>query len=213
MYLKRKEFPQRKIREQLLMKSKGQVEWVVGLFLFLFLSVFLCAGIQLAKWRALGVWLEDTLAASNLASAVIDLEEYGTSHRIVLENQEEAWERYCIAVRENLNLDAGWEHADKELITGPVRVVNYTIYNVKKDKVEVWQRDESGQISCWQGMLGSIYAPDGCRIENTGIYSELAFSVQGMFQTEVEAHKGKLIDVVGTQKEEPSGDEEVKETE
>lgn len=203
MNLKKRGYPQQKIRRHLLKQSKGQVEWMTGLFFLLFLMIILCAGIQMAVWRAVGVWLEDTLAASNLASAVIDLEEYGKSHKIILGDPNAAWERYCEAVRENLNLDADWEHSDKSIIAGPVTVVNYTIYNVDTEKriVYVWQRGEDGQVSIWQEVLGNAYAPDGRLIETTGIYSELAFPVQGMFGTKSEAHKGKLIDIVGKPRE------------
>ncbi len=46
--------------------------------------------------------MEDALALSNLASAVIDIEEYGITQKVLITDPEQAYERYCHALRENL---------------------------------------------------------------------------------------------------------------
>ena len=64
-------------------KEGGQTGGMAGLFITLFLGVMLCAVLQLEHYRAASLYLEDALAASNLASAVVDVQEYGISHNIL----------------------------------------------------------------------------------------------------------------------------------
>ena len=47
--------------------EKGQIGWAAGLWLLLFLGCLLCALIQLDVYRSSAQYMEDALAASNLA--------------------------------------------------------------------------------------------------------------------------------------------------
>ena len=159
-------------REYLPLKTeKGQVSWVLGLFLMLFLAILLCMQLQLALYRASARYLEDALALSNLASAVIDIREYGSTHKVCIPDPEQAYDRYCSALRENLGLNEAYEAVDHRLISGRVEIRNYTIYNVTGMRVQVWERDDDGQIREWQGTLGEVRTPGGQLIETTGVYS------------------------------------------
>ena len=199
MIFRKRECQQPKIRTRnfswLLQTEYGQVEWVTGLFFLLFLGIMLCFCLQMSVYRAASLYLEDALAASNLASAVIDIEEYGRTHLILIPDPVEAYERFSIAVHDNLQLDAGWESNNKSLIAGPVTVERYIVYNVKQDMVFVQEVNANGGVHQWQGSLGSVKAPNGISIENTSIYSELSFLVEGMFGVTVQAHKGQLADI------------------
>ncbi len=72
------------LRQSIKKTEEGQLEWITGLFFLLILGILLCGTLQLDVFRASAVYLEDALAASNLASAVIDVEEYGISHTILI---------------------------------------------------------------------------------------------------------------------------------
>lgn len=211
MFLRRKEYLQPKINIVFRMadgscrKESGQVEWVLGCSFLLFLAVLLITCLQINTYQASALYLEDALAASNLASAVIDLEEYGTTHAILVDDPIAAYERFCTAVKGNLQLNENWESENKTLISGPVNVINYTIYNVKDENVTVYEVN-SGGVWEWQGVLGSVTAPNGIFIETTSIYSEITFPVAGFGGTVTTAHKGKLIDIVSN--EETEGVEE-----
>lgn len=202
--MRKRECPQQKIKEQYFHKEKGSIEWVTGLFFILFLSVFLCAGMQLELYRNSSLYLEDALAASNLASALIDVEEYGVSNQICITNVEDSYRRYLEAVKKNLNLNEQWEAVNTTLISGKVEIVNYIVYNVQKSRDEEEQLprlivttvDSDGRISARTGNLGQERAPNGVLIEETGVYSELTFPVKGWFGTIVQARKGKLVDIV-----------------
>lgn len=180
--------------------ESGQVEWVSGMFFLLFLGILLCSLLQTATFASSAQYLEDALAVSNLASAVVDLEEYGISRRVWIADAWEAYERYQDAVRENLNLNEQGEAVNRAFMTGPVRLVDYRIYNVSGNDVEVVCFDEEGNQTRWWEQLDNAKAPNECEIENTGVYSEIAYTVEGMFGISVEAHKGKLVDIVAEEK-------------
>lgn len=177
-------------------RERGSVEWVTGLCFVLFLTVLLCAQMQLSAFRTTALYLEDALAASNLASAVVDIEEYGISHTVRIDDVDEAYARYRNAVRENLGLDRNWEASNETLISGKVTVENYIVYNVEKDGVFIYQVSGDGQIHAGQGVPGKVTAPNGVPVERTGIYSELSFPVKGLFGVTVQARRGKLVDIV-----------------
>lgn len=198
MSLRKREFLPQNIKtiRTVMKKENGQVSRCMGLFLVLFLAVYLFAALQLERFRAASLYLEDALAASNLASAVVDIEQFGISHRIWIPDVSAAYEKYREAVRGNLNLDEAWRAADGGVIEGTVKVVNYTIYNVNGELVTVSSFDENGQTTENLYVIGAVKAPNGTEIESTSVYSEIAFMVEGFPGMYVEAHKGCLVDVV-----------------
>lgn len=183
----------RKIR---LSQKSGQIEWVMGLFSILFVTVVLCAGIQVEIYRAASLYMEDALAASNLASALIDVEEYGISNNIIIDQPEMHFEIYKNALKENLGLNEEWESANRELFSGKIIIEEYIIYNVIDDNVEILMVDDEGNVSVKSSDIGEAFAPNGIPIQSTGVYSEISFPVNGFFGTTVNARKGKLVDVV-----------------
>lgn len=195
MILRKSGFPRQNIEKT----EPGQLEWITGLFFMLFLGILLCGILQLDMFRASAAYLEDALAASNLASAVIDVEEYGISHSILIRNPEEAYEIYQSALRGNLNLSGEWECPAGGLIGRKVSVLNYTVYNVKEGMVEIYHYDEDGQMSYSGGSVGSVYAPDGKLIESTSVYSEVTYPVKGIMGVEAQAHKSNLADIVANE--------------
>lgn len=175
--------------------ERGQIGWVTGLWFLIFMWVLLCACLQMELFRASSRYMEDALAASNLAAAVIDVEEYGISHSIRIDSPEEAYLRYQWALKGNLGLNAEWECENREMISGPVGIKKFIVYNVIGGDVEAYSYDKSGAVSCWSGSLGQETAPNGIQIEHTGIYSEISYQIKGLFGIEVTAWKGKLVDV------------------
>ncbi|MCM1534466.1 MAG: hypothetical protein NC126_00915 [Clostridium sp.] len=194
MNLKRAGFPLPKIND------RGQAQWAAGLFMVLFLAVLLCGELQIESYRASALYLEDALAASNLASAVIDVEEYGISGLLQIKDPIQSYELYQEALKENLGLDEEWECANKGLISGKVKVERYIVYNVQGSRVFVHTLSADGEWEESTETLGELRAPDGVLIESTGIYSEISFPVEGFPGVTVQAHKGKLVDIKGTER-------------
>lgn len=173
-----------------------------GLFWVLLLAIVLYTRLQIAAWQSTSTYLEDALAASNLASALIDLEEYGRTHKVLVKDAQGAFARYQDAVRENLGLNDDWICANAQLLEGPVEVVTYIIYNVDGPGVEIIRMNGLGQvIERSTGHKGSVTAPNGKIVEHTGIYSELRFVVKGFPGMVIQARKGKLADIVAQEGE------------
>lgn len=207
----RREYLRRKIKRSLYRTEEGVVSWVLGLFLLLFLSILLYMQLQVALYRESAMYMEDALALSGLASAVIDVEEYGITQKVRITDPEEAYERYCHALKENLGLDDTFCAGNRKLISGQVTIQKYILYNVSKKNVEVWERTADGQILEWQGELGEVRTPAGQYIEQTGVYSEITYFVEGFLGTGIEAHKGKLVDIV--RENDRESEDEISETE
>lgn len=178
-------------------KDRGQVEWVAGLFFLLMLGILMYTQLQLAEWRAASDYLEDTLAAANLASALIDVEEYGRTHKVIIADASEAYRIYLDAVKDNLGLNEEWECANRDLIAGPVEIADYIVYNVKGERVDAVRVGADGQkTQILSGVKGMMKAPNGVVVEHTGVYSEIRFLVKGFPGMTIQAHKGKLVDIV-----------------
>lgn len=178
-------------------RDEGQIELVTGMFFLLFLVIFSAVQIQLLQFLTTSLYMEDALAASNLASAVIDAQKYGMTHEIIIGSAEEAYRIYGEALKNNLNLNDGWECPNKSVIGGRVEILNYTVYNVSGRDVEISCFDREGkQVMTVTDGLGAVTAPNGVRIEATSIYSEIGFPVSGILGVRVDAQKGKLVDVV-----------------
>lgn len=193
MLLRKEEALLQKINLQ---KAEGKIEWVTGMFYVLLLAILLCAQLQIAAYGFASSYMEDALAVSNLASAVIDIEEYGISHMVKIANPLEAYERYKSAVRENLQLNDSWECTNSVLISGTVTIERYIVYNMEPDVVHIYEVSDDGRVSTFQGIPGVVRAPDGNLITATSVYSEISFPVKGFLQIEIRARKGKLADVV-----------------
>lgn len=174
----------------------GQIGLCAGLFFILFLSVLLISQLQLEQIRASDDYLQDALAASGLASALVDIREYGRTHVVRIEDNEAAYGQYCRSLRANLGLDENWESVERRLISGTVKVENYTIYNVENGQVTCCRMDGGGDAVS-TGALGAVRAPNGQLIEHTSVYSEISYPFRGMFGWMVQARKGKLVDVIG----------------
>ena len=175
--------------------DEGQIGWAYGLWLLLLLEVFLCASVQMQAFQSSSQYMEDALALSNLAAIVIDVEEYGTTHTILIDDADLAWTRYQNALRGNLGLNEDWECPNKELISGPVQIENFTVYNVREDSVEITTYQPGGSPARCERPVGTVCAPNGKEIVSTGVYSEISYPVRGMFGMEIRAHKGKLADI------------------
>ena len=177
-------------------RDSGQVSLITGLFFTLFLAVLLMGHLQLQMLRTSSAYMEDALAASGLASALVDIREYGSTHIVRISDERAAYERYRHCLADNLGLDEAWQCGNKKLISGQVTLENYTVYNVTGRNVEVCrivgEREERTS-----GRLGEVCAPNGQVIENTGVYSEISYPVHGLFGLQIMARKGKLVDIVG----------------
>lgn len=178
-------------------RHKGQVGIFAALFFILFALVVIASVLQIYTYHIIKEDTEDALAASNLASAIIDIEEYGISHNVVIANPENAFSIYKDALKVNMSLDENLNCVNNSSISGKITIVEYIIYNVRGSNVEVYCFGENSYSYTAIGGLGTVTAPNGQVIESTSIYSKISFKVKGIFNIYTEAKKEKLVDVVG----------------
>ena len=178
-------------------RKNGRIDLFTGMFLLVFLMLLLFYQIQLMLFYTSGIFMEDALAASNLASAVIDVEEYGKTHIIRIASPEYSYQLYQESLKRNLCLDETWESSNKDLISGQVEILQYMVYNVKGQDITVYSY-ENGNLCTWTeyGKLGSVHTPDGTLVESTSVYSRIGFPVKGILGVSVYAQKEKSVDIV-----------------
>ena len=167
----------------------------ISLFMMLFIVAVISYMTQKYSYQTIKINTEDALAASNLASAVIDIQEYGISHNIIIPDPEAAFAIYKDALKVNMNLDDSWRSTTRQDISGPVVIQEYIIYNVRYDDVEVHYFGESQYSQIIVGGKGTVTAPNGKIIESTSIYSKITFPVDGIWGIQTIAVKDQLVDI------------------
>lgn len=179
------------------LKNEGKIEIATGIFyiaiiIFLFYTLY-----QIKVYHVVSAYMEDALATSNLASALIDIEEYGTTGEIVINSPEEAFSIYKQALKINLQLDDNWGSKNTALISGPVEIAEYIVYNVKKEGVDIYCFSQDGKMQEINVSDASgLKTPDGMEIESTTVYSRIKFLVNGILGIQVNAEKEKSVDII-----------------
>ena len=182
-------------------KDSGKLDIVMSVSMIVFVLILLMSQIQVWQWETTSSYVEDALANSNLASAVIDIEEYGTTGEVVISDMEYSYNLYKEALKSNLELNDNWESKHKSLISGPVSILNYTVYNVMLNgDIQICTFNETGSysVSTVANGKGTVKDPNGVTIENTSIYSEITMRVDGSFGISIDAVKDNLVDIVST---------------
>lgn len=184
-------------KSRLWKKTEGKLELMTGMLGICLIMLMVCVHIQLMLFSIAGLYMEDALAASNLASALVDISEYGASHTLWIADPAESYQVYQEALKANLQLDENWECARRELISGRVEILRYIIYNVRGQDITIHCFGSEGEYSREEtGGLGSVRTPDGTLVESTTVYSRIGFPVEGILGVEVYARKDNSADIV-----------------
>lgn len=178
-------------------KEKGTVDIIASMMFFLILVLAIFFGFRVTQYMITAAGVEDALAASNLASAIIDLEEYGRSHKIEIKDAHRAFSTYREALCVNLKTDAFLNTTNQDFLAGQVVIQEYIIYNVSGEQVYVQKLNGEGEIlEEYTANRGIIFTPDGVCVESTTIYSRIGFWVEGLMGQMIYAQKDKSIDIV-----------------
>lgn len=178
-------------------KKKGSIELFVSSMILVVVPLIIIMQLRLGQLRTTKNQVEDSLVASNLASATVDLKEYGTTNRIVNNDFNSAFNTFIKSLKQNLLLDNNLEQTDKKIISSKINIDNFTIYNVVGNDVQFTTRDSSGNISSSIISNGKDRAktPDGAIINSTTVYSKISFKVKGYLNTEYNVFKEKSVDI------------------
>jgi len=177
-------------------KSGGQIEMAVGMFGIFMITMVMFVGLKIAQFMVTGAYVEDALAASNLASALIDVEEFGKSRIIRIKEPIAAYECYKEALSQNLMLDEEGRSFQRQLLVGLIQVKAYIIYNVEGEVVQIISFTEGrNEPNISFQALGKVHTPDGVLVETTTIYSKVKFQVKGIGEMHIQAEKEKSVDI------------------
>nr|AIF26457.1 hypothetical protein [uncultured bacterium fosmid pJB23D10] len=182
MRYRRKEHQRQSIK--LLKKDEGKVVWVLGMFFIQLMIVIMVFEIELFKYRNLSDYIEDAIAASGLASALIDVDRFVYDRVVEISDPVKAYDTYRSALNDNIGS-----------VADEVEIVYFLLYNVDGEMVEVTTVDGTGITNRYIGNLGTTRAPNGEIIRSTGVYSEISFPVEGVFGITTRAQKGKLVEI------------------
>lgn len=178
-------------------KSQGKIELITGMFFISFLLLMVSVHMQVMLFSITSYSMEDALAASNLASAIIDIQEYGLTNMLCIGSPEDAYIIYQEALKTNLQLNENWESQQKDLISGRVEIIQYIIYNVRGQDITIYCFGKTGESFHKEvGGLGSVKTPDGTLVQATTVYSRIGFPVEGILGISVYAEKEKSVDIV-----------------
>ena len=181
---------------------KGQVDVVAAMFFFLMVLIVALFQFKVYVYMAAGAYVEDALAVSNLASALIDVEEYGRSHSVRIRDTQNAFRVYRDALYYNLALNEEGYSAKEDLLTGQIELREYIVYNVFPQEIQISVYDGEGNcLRQERAGLGDVETPDGVPVEHTTIYSRVGFRVMGLMGRIIDAEKEKSVDIVRCESE------------
>lgn len=181
----------------MLKKDEGSIEHTIALMVILIVSFLVLHQYRLTTINLVSELVEDSITASNLASAVIDIEEFGTTNEIKVKDAGEAYETYCNALKSNLMLDDYFMPVNNDYIKSNVTVHDYILYNVNGNDIEEY-RFSNGvpqALTTHNSMVGVMLTPDGKLIENTTIYSKVGFTIRGLQEDEYYVYKDESVDI------------------
>lgn len=180
-----------------LKKKKGSIEMFISSIAFIIVALVVIMVVRLKVIKVTKNFIEDGLVASNLASATIDLKEYGTTNKIINNNFEKSFNDYTVALKENLNLDNNFKPKSNTLINSKIDIDNFTIYNVIGNDIVMTRREANGSITrqTYPNKGGVMTAPNGAVINSTMVYSRIGFELKGYLNDTHYVYKENSVDV------------------
>lgn len=161
-------------------KQEGVIEVFVGMFIISITLIMISANSNLKSIKSINNFVSNGLISSNLASDIIDLDEFGKSRTIKISDPNKSFSLFEKTLRENLKLD---DKNENKLIDNNINIDNFTIYNVKGNDIEVIQMKPIYSKYIVSGGVNKTYSPDGVLISSTSVYSKVSYKVKNMIGT------------------------------
>ncbi|MCR5255447.1 MAG: hypothetical protein K6D96_05900 [Acetatifactor sp.] len=183
-------------KDSLCLKTdKGSVVLSVGLFLMLFFMVTVLFCLDMAKCMTAASYVEDGLSAALLSAEEVEFGMSGEGLIVVLD-PDISENIYNRELRANLNLDEEFMPGEPSVFAGKVRPERFLVYNVSETQTSVFEKIGNRCVYIGTFDNRSVYAPSGKKVEKTGIFASVDYSVKGFFGNIYEGNKSKLVDVV-----------------
>ena len=191
------EHPRRSISAALRKESPGQIEYVMGMYVLVFVLVMAMVSLQILQYKADSDIAEDALAASCLAALDVDPYRYGLDHSLVVNDPVHARQLFEDALRENMGLSADMSYSgDGNYIAGEVNIDDFRIYLVDGDNVTEFAVSGYG-VTGSTGIYGSMKTPSGLTVRSAGAYAKISFDTYGIFDVRIRACKEAYAEMLG----------------
>lgn len=176
-----------------LKKEKGTAEYVLAFLGIIIILLLVLFAYQKRTIKIIKNTADDGLVASILASALIDIQEYGALHHIVITDPDPSYQIYLDAITDNLETPYF-----RGLILSDITVYDYIIYNVRGTDVEEIAFDQNGlmQIRQHPGQAGSIRTPDDVLVTSTAVYGRIGYEIRGYISDTHYVYTEKTVDIV-----------------
>jgi hypothetical protein len=143
--------------------------------------------------------VEDSVAAATLASACVNLYDYGDFDSMSYEIINSCYDLFEKSLSENMSLDGNLKPTHDSfgaiLITEPVEILEYSYYCIR-DGI-VYKTTKNGSVNVNKGFAGQVTTPNGNVISQTTIYAKIRVSVKNPYTKEiVTAIKDFSVDIV-----------------
>lgn len=185
------------------MKSNEGSGTIYIVFIFAFIGVVSLLTSYIIHMKMIEITnenVQDAVALSNLASALMDQTEYEKTRRIQVKDFNRSYLVYVDSLKENMQLTYEM-YPRNRYITSKVDILEYSVYNVEGNDITLIQRTLRNGIAVtetliYHNQVGSLKTPDGITITNTTIYSKIGFSIKGLMNHTHQVYKDGCVDLV-----------------
>lgn len=177
-------------------KKEGKIEIFISCIALIMVVLIVIMSVKLKEIKLTKNYIDDGLVSSLLASATIDLKEYGSSNNIINNDPEQSYYLFKETLKSNLNLNNDFSAKNSNLITDKVNIESFVIYNVKaSNDIEIIEVKDGKIVNRTKENSG-VTTPEGIKIENTTFYAKISFYVSGYLNNEkYKSVKEKSVDV------------------
>ncbi len=183
-------------KQQLIPFKKKKGEFTSFILMFLLVFAFMAVSLFLYKRNTSLILVkkaEESLKAATLAGATIDMDEYGTTGALVINDYAKSYADFKESLKNSMGLNDDFTSSDG-IISGGVHVNRYTIYNVSGSTVEcITYENDVGTPSIITGSVGSIKTPNNIPVTKSTIYGSVSFQIDGFVKNK--SMMGKIFNM------------------
>lgn len=172
-----------KIKARLCEKSPGDLmHYTCSIMAVFMVVVIIMYSFTMRRTTMCKTLLEDGLVAAALAGAVPDSNRFADSGDLCIPDPKVSFGQFKTAITANYNLQGNLNTVQSAFLSGPVDILQYTVYNVEGSAVSVSSIDPNsgGIASTTTGSIGAITTPNGKQVDATTIFVEIGVNVKAM---------------------------------
>ncbi len=168
-----------------LKKKEGNINLMICYMGLIIVTLLIAFSMARNRVSILHNRIEDSLVASNLAAATVDINKYADEGIIVnidREDVKKSYDAFISTLKSNLELKDDMTLKESSFISSKINVEKFIIYSDLKTHTQINQVSSNGAISSSTGSVG-MSTPNGKKVKDTTIYAKLSFQITFMGKT------------------------------